>query len=128
MAWPHPRQRSRTRAIRFPSGCASSLPAIRRLPRRDSWRISAQRPDERSWNPSAQRRPTKPVMALNQSFARLNRIVRVVAAVVGAMVGIGIPASFGLVAYYAKVANLEYRTGLAAERLAEYVYVQGEGW
>jgi signal transduction histidine kinase/HPt (histidine-containing phosphotransfer) domain-containing protein/ActR/RegA family two-component response regulator len=67
-------------------------------------------------------------MALNQSFSRLNRIVRVVAAAVGVMAGVGIPASFGLVAYYAKVANLEYRTGLAAERLAEYIYVQGKGW
>src|SRR4051794_41819424 len=64
----------------------------------------------------------------SQSFAQLNRIVRVVALAIGVMTGIGIPLGFGLVGYFAKVSSLDYRTGLAADRLAEYVYVQGKSW
>ena len=41
---------------------------------------------------------------------------------------LGIPASFGLVAYYAQVSSLTYRTSLAPDRLAEYIYVQGKTW
>jgi signal transduction histidine kinase/CheY-like chemotaxis protein/HPt (histidine-containing phosphotransfer) domain-containing protein len=67
-------------------------------------------------------------MAANQSFARLDRTVRTIAVVVGIMAGVGIPASFALVAYYSQVSSLTYRTGLAAERLAEYVYIQGKTW
>jgi signal transduction histidine kinase/CheY-like chemotaxis protein len=63
-----------------------------------------------------------------QTFARLSRTVRSIAVVVGVTAGVGIPLSFGLVAYYAQVSSLQYRTSLAAERLAEYVYVQGKGW
>ena len=44
------------------------------------------------------------------------------------MAGVGIPASFGLVAYHDEVLSLTYRTELAAERLAEYIYVQGDTW
>src|SRR4051812_39336300 len=64
----------------------------------------------------------------SQSFAQLNRIVRVVALAIGVMTGLGIPLGFGLVGYFAKVSSLDYRTGLAADRLAEYVYVQGKSW
>ena len=67
-------------------------------------------------------------MPANHSFARLDRTVRSIAVVVGVLAGIGIPASFGLVAYYAQVSSLTYRTGLAADRLAEYIYVQGKTW
>jgi signal transduction histidine kinase/CheY-like chemotaxis protein/HPt (histidine-containing phosphotransfer) domain-containing protein len=64
----------------------------------------------------------------NQSFARLSHTVRSIAVVVGVTAGVGIPLSFGLVAYYSQVSSLQYRTGLAAERLAEYVYVAGKSW
>src|SRR3954462_9006925 len=64
----------------------------------------------------------------HQSFAQLNRIIRVIAMAIGVMTGIGIPLGFGLVGYFAKVSSLDYRTGLAADRLAEYVYVQGKSW
>jgi two-component system, sensor histidine kinase len=67
-------------------------------------------------------------MSGSQSFARLSRTVRAIAVVVGVTAGVGIPLSFGLVAYYAQVSSLQYRTALAAERLAEYVYVQGTSW
>jgi signal transduction histidine kinase/DNA-binding NarL/FixJ family response regulator/HPt (histidine-containing phosphotransfer) domain-containing protein len=67
-------------------------------------------------------------MPASHSFARLDRTFRSIAVVVGVMAGIGIPASFGLVAYYAQVSSLTYRTGLAADRLAEYIYVQGKTW
>ena len=67
-------------------------------------------------------------MANNQSLATVSRTVRAIAAAVGVIAGVGIPMSFGLVAYYAQVSNLEYRTELAAERLAEYIYVQGKTW
>ena len=65
-------------------------------------------------------------MSANQSFARLSHTVRSIAVGVGVMAGVGIPASFGLVAYQDQVSNLSYRTELAAERLAEYIYVQGD--
>jgi signal transduction histidine kinase/CheY-like chemotaxis protein len=67
-------------------------------------------------------------MPTSQSFVRLSRTVRAIAVVVGVAAGVGIPLSFGLVAYYSLVSDLQYRTALAAERLAEYVYVQGTSW
>jgi signal transduction histidine kinase/CheY-like chemotaxis protein/HPt (histidine-containing phosphotransfer) domain-containing protein len=67
-------------------------------------------------------------MSTNPSFARLSHTVRSIAVGVGVMAGVGIPASFGLVAYQDQVAHLGYRTELAAERLAEYIYVQGDTW
>ena len=67
-------------------------------------------------------------MSTSPSFARLSHTVRSIAVGVGVMAGVGIPASFGLVAYQDQVAHLSYRTELAAERLAEYIYVQGDTW
>src|SRR5947207_2851501 len=67
-------------------------------------------------------------MLANQTFIRLHHIVRVTAVVAGLLAGVGLPLSFGLVTYFASVSSLEYRTGLAADRLAEYVYVQGKNW
>jgi len=67
-------------------------------------------------------------MSAHQPFARLNHTVRSIAVVVGMMAAVGIPFSFGIAAYHAQVSTLEYRTSLAAERLAEYIYVQGKTW
>jgi signal transduction histidine kinase/CheY-like chemotaxis protein len=67
-------------------------------------------------------------MTSNQSLALLNRIVRSIAVVVGVLAGVGIPLSFGLVAYHGQISKLEYRTGLAAERLSEYIYIIGPTW
>src|SRR5215217_31609 len=64
----------------------------------------------------------------NQSFAKLSRTVRTIAVLVGVAAGVGVPLSFGLMAYYAQISTLEYRTELAAERLGEYIYVQGKTW
>src|SRR5262245_15682755 len=67
-------------------------------------------------------------MPANTSFARLSRTVRSIAVGVGVMAGVGIPASFGLVACHDQASSLRYRTELAAERLAEYIYVHGDTW
>ena len=67
-------------------------------------------------------------MPARNSFATLNRTVRVVAILIGMLAGIGIPATYGLVAYDAAASRLAYRSDLAARRVAEYAYVQGDTW
>src|SRR5262245_5580504 len=67
-------------------------------------------------------------MRANRSFATLNRTVRFVAIGLAMLVGIGIPAIYGVVAYNGEVARLAYRSDLAARRVAEYAYIQGDAW
>jgi signal transduction histidine kinase len=61
-------------------------------------------------------------------FARLERVVRTLAIVIGLTTTIAVPAGFGTVAYWDQVAYRQFQTRLAAERLSEYAYIQGPAW
>ncbi|MDA1325939.1 MAG: hypothetical protein O3C34_14480, partial [Proteobacteria bacterium] len=67
-------------------------------------------------------------MADKNSFAELSRSVRVIAAGIGLLISIAVPAVIG----FSNLSNLrgimEYRTQLAAERVGQYAYVQGKTW
>src|SRR3954451_16907876 len=67
-------------------------------------------------------------MRATRSFATLNRTVRFVAIAIGILSGIGMPATYGFVAYNAEASRLVYRSDLAARRVTEYAYIQGETW
>jgi signal transduction histidine kinase len=61
-------------------------------------------------------------------FLRLDRIVRRMALTIGVLTAFAIPTSFGLSAYFDQVAMQRFRTDLAANRVAQYAYVQGRLW
>ncbi|RAI43053.1 ATP-binding protein [Rhodoplanes roseus] len=67
-------------------------------------------------------------MTESRSFTTLNRSVRIVAVLLGLLTGVGGPAIFGVSAYLSEESRLAYRTELAARRVAEYAYLQGEVW
>jgi signal transduction histidine kinase/CheY-like chemotaxis protein len=67
-------------------------------------------------------------MVAPRSFVHLNRAVLIIAGLVGALAGIGGPVMFGVTAYTTEESRLAYRTELAARRVAEYAYVQGDIW
>lgn len=67
-------------------------------------------------------------MTQSRSFARLNRSVLAVAVMVGILAGVGGPLAFGLNVWRAEEARLAYRAELAAHRVAEYAYLQGDVW
>jgi signal transduction histidine kinase/CheY-like chemotaxis protein/HPt (histidine-containing phosphotransfer) domain-containing protein len=67
-------------------------------------------------------------LPVNKSFVTLNRTVRIVAAVLGVLAGIGIPVTYGVVAYNAELSRLTYRSELAARRVSEYAYIHGDTW
>ncbi|NVO17586.1 MAG: response regulator [Rhodoplanes sp.] len=67
-------------------------------------------------------------MTVTRSFAHLNRAVLIIAGLVGALAGIGGPVMFGVTVYTTAESRLAYRTELAARRVAEYAYVQGDIW
>ncbi|MDC7786039.1 ATP-binding protein [Rhodoplanes sp. TEM] len=62
------------------------------------------------------------------SFTRLNRSVLAVAVMVGVLAGVCGPLAFGVNAWRTEEARLGYRTELAARRVAEYAYLQGDVW
>ena len=67
-------------------------------------------------------------MPANKSFATLDWTVRIVAALIGALAGIGIPLTYAVVAYNAELSRLEYRNDIAARRVSEYAYVHSDTW
>lgn len=67
-------------------------------------------------------------MPSRTSFVTLDRIVRRMAATIGVLTSLVIPASFGLVAYFDEVRMQTFRATLSADKVAEYAYVQGESW
>ena len=67
-------------------------------------------------------------MPANRSFATLNWTVRIVAALIAALAGIGIPLTYAVVAYNAELSRITYRNDLAARRVSEYAYIYSDTW
>jgi signal transduction histidine kinase/DNA-binding NarL/FixJ family response regulator/HPt (histidine-containing phosphotransfer) domain-containing protein len=67
-------------------------------------------------------------MPATRSFATLNWTVRIAAAVIAALAGVGIPLTYAVVAYNAELSRISYRNDLAARRVSEYAYVNGDTW
>src|SRR4051794_19759299 len=61
-------------------------------------------------------------------FARLERLVRTLALVIGITTAVAVPAGFGMVAYWDQVAYRQFQARLAADKLSEYAYIQGPAW
>src|SRR4051794_30711051 len=61
-------------------------------------------------------------------FARLERLVRRLAVVIGLTTAVAVPAGFGTVAYWDQIAYRKFQARLAADRLSEYAYIQGPAW
>ena len=61
-------------------------------------------------------------------FARLERLVRTLAVVIGLTTSVAVPAGFGTVAYWDQIAFRQFQARLAADRLSEYAYIQGPAW
>jgi len=59
---------------------------------------------------------------------RLERLVRGIAAFVGIVTAIAIPTAFGITGYMEQGRFRSFQAHLAADRLAEYAYVQGPTW
>ncbi len=62
------------------------------------------------------------------AFKRFQRIVRATALVIGIMTAVAVPSGFGVVAYLDEVGRRKFQAGLAADRIAQYAYVQGRVW
>jgi hypothetical protein len=58
-------------------------------------------------------------------LARLERLVRTLAVVIGLTTSVAVPAGFGTVAYWDQIAFRQFQARLAADRLSEYAYIQG---
>ncbi|MFD2184479.1 ATP-binding protein [Rhodoplanes azumiensis] len=67
-------------------------------------------------------------MSPSQSFKILNRFVRAVVLAVTILTSLVGPLLFGLSHYRDEQAKLGYRAELAARRIAEYAYTQGDAW
>lgn len=63
-----------------------------------------------------------------RSFKTLNRTVRIVGLALAVLAGVVGPAVFAWMLYSAEYSRLAYRTELAARRVAEYAYTQGDRW
>ena len=61
-------------------------------------------------------------------FARLERLVRTLAVVIGLTTAVAVPAGFGTVAYWDQIAYRQFQVHLAADRLSEFAYTQGPVW
>ena len=67
-------------------------------------------------------------MPATRSFVTLDWTVRIVAVVIAALAGVGIPLTYALVAYNAELSRIAYRNDLAARRVSEYAYVYTDTW
>lgn len=67
-------------------------------------------------------------MASTAALGRLRRIVRAVAVALGVTVTVAVPSGFGVVSYIDLTALAQFRAQLAAERLSQFAYVQGDTW
>ncbi|MBK5960609.1 hypothetical protein CCR97_20745 [Rhodoplanes elegans] len=67
-------------------------------------------------------------MSPSQAFRILNRSVRTVVLAVTILTGLVGPLVFGLDLYRREEGRLGYRAELAARRIAEYAYTQGDAW
>jgi signal transduction histidine kinase len=62
------------------------------------------------------------------AFARLERTVRLLALTLGTLITIAVPAGFGLQTYFDDSRTRQFQAKLMAERVSQYVYVQGPLW
>jgi signal transduction histidine kinase/DNA-binding NarL/FixJ family response regulator/HPt (histidine-containing phosphotransfer) domain-containing protein len=67
-------------------------------------------------------------MPATRSFVTLDWTVRIIAVVIAALAGVGIPLTYALVSYNAELSRIAYRNDLDARRLSEYAYVHTETW
>lgn len=61
-------------------------------------------------------------------YARLKRVVRAVAILLGIAVTLAVPSGFGVVSYLDRLNATMFRATLAAERLSSFAYIQGPTW